>query len=45
MAQAVVAGRLTIPIARRFPLEQAAQAHAEAKGAAGKFILVVNPFA
>lgn len=42
MAEAVRDGSLVIPIGRRFPLSQAAEAQAEAeKGGAGKILLVV----
>lgn len=42
MAEAVRDGKLVIPIGQKFPLSQAAQAHAVAeKGSAGKILLVV----
>jgi NADPH:quinone reductase-like Zn-dependent oxidoreductase len=42
MAQAVRDGKLAIPVGRKFPLSQAAEAHAAAeKGGAGKIILVI----
>ena len=41
MAQAVRDGKLVIPISRKFPLSEAAQAHAAAeKGGIGKILLV-----
>ena len=41
LAQAVADGKLVVPIARRFPLAEAAAAHALAeKGADGKVLLL-----
>jgi hypothetical protein len=43
MAQAVKAGKLRIPIGRKWPLKGAEQGHAAvAKGSAGKSLLVVS---
>jgi NADPH:quinone reductase-like Zn-dependent oxidoreductase len=43
MALAVVSGKLKIPIAKKFPLKEAAAAHAAAEhGAAGKVLIVVS---
>lgn len=43
MAQAVVSGRLKIPIAKKFPLKEAAAAHAAAEhGAAGKVLIIAS---
>jgi NADPH:quinone reductase-like Zn-dependent oxidoreductase len=43
MAQAVKAGKLRIPIGRKWPLKDAEQGHAaRAKGSAGKSLLVVS---
>jgi NADPH:quinone reductase-like Zn-dependent oxidoreductase len=43
VAQALKAGKLKIPIARKFPLKDAAQAHAAvAQGTSGKVLLVVD---
>jgi len=44
MADAVKAGKLKVAISGRFPLSEAAAAHAVAEsGASGKTLLVVNP--
>ena len=40
MTQAVINGKLTIPVGRRFPLHEAAQVHAEAGKIPGKVLLV-----
>jgi hypothetical protein len=43
MAQAVKAGKLKIPLGRKWPLKDAEQRHAAvAKGSAGKSLLVVS---
>jgi hypothetical protein len=43
MAQAVKAGKLKIPIGRKWPVKYAEQGHAAvAKGGAGKSLLVVS---
>jgi hypothetical protein len=43
MAQAVKAGKLKIPVGRKWPLKDAEQGHAAvAKGSAGKSLLVVS---